>query len=664
MRMHSRIHTKWRLDRPNNFLKFKMTKSAHILDCTIRDGSYVVDYQFTLEDTFIVAAGLADAGIRRIEVGHGLGLNAQNSGKGHAAISDASYIRAACSAVSNRARVGCFFIPGIGTADSLRAAVQDGLGFIRVGIDVDDFAKLKPFIELGKSLGVEVWANLMKSYILPPAKFGEVCRQVGDYGADIIALVDSAGGMTPSDIAAYTSEAIGQTKTSLAFHGHNNLSLAVANCLRFVECGGTYVDGSLSGMGRSGGNAATELLAALLSERLHHPADWKRLVEFADATMEFCAPDHARPRAVEIGTGINYFHSSFREKIVEPAANRAKATLFRTIVNLPASSRKMVTDEIANTAARLAVGESRPSVQLDNLWTDGESREGLQPESLEKLAERLHVLKGKSPQKRIVSIAHAHGITTRIGPLRRGTGSIVAHIEAGGAGEVEKVQAALGGACDFWMLDKRFGLQGKSAHNLPQFIYDDDAVVARAVSDSVQMLCGHLASAIITGRDQEQYKAIANITNAETAKAADVLIACDSAAPATVEDLAKIRDQGIVLLIRPYALTTDAFQVARKRGLRLWRLDCGTSLVAEAERLLATYNRYTLSAGTLTLGSDTHIVAAGVIGQEGDFVLDSKSRPRFILGVADGKGGMRSPFPAEAGRVRQIQQWIANQWGL
>ena len=66
--------------------------TPRILDCTIRDGSYVVDFQFTAEDTAVIAAGLESAGIEWIEIGHGLGLNASNAGKGAAAATDERFV--------------------------------------------------------------------------------------------------------------------------------------------------------------------------------------------------------------------------------------------------------------------------------------------------------------------------------------------------------------------------------------------------------------------------------------------------------------------------------------------------------------------------------------------------------------------------------------------
>jgi len=633
-------------------------RPVRILDCTIRDGSYVVDYQFTVEDTMLVAAGLAAAGIRRIEVGHGVGLNAQHCGKGRAALSDTDAIRAARGAVPAEALIGSFFIPGIGTEDSLRAAADAGLGFIRVGIDVDDHAKLAPFVRLGKSLGLEVWANLMKSYLVPPARFGEICAAVAESGVDVVALVDSAGGMTPDDVAAYTAAAIAKTNAPLGFHGHNNLTLAVANCLRFVECGGTHVDGTLSGMGRSGGNAATELLAALLTSRLDTAVDWKRLVELADATMLFCVPDHARPRAAEIATGLNFFHSSFREKVVEPAARAAQASLFRTILNLPAGSRKTVTPEIARAAAEAAAAE--PRVELNFQMRADDTLERQQPATVEALAERLTVLKGKSPVRRVISVAYVPGTGVRLGIVRRGPASVVAHIEVGSPADLTVLRAQLGSAGDFWLVDRPLAFAAGSG---PQLCYDDEAVVAQAVADMLQLLAGPRPAVILAGAGGGLEAHLARRTE-PAVEAADVLIACDPLTPAGDTDVARVRAGGAIMLVRAHALTPAAFALARRRGLRIWRVDCGAALVAEAERLLATYDRHHAAAGEAELASGVRIVAAGVVGRAGDIVVDDRSHPRFILGVADGEGGLQAAGAADIDRVRGVEQWIVNQWGI
>jgi len=636
-----------------------MERTVQILDCTIRDGSYVVDYQFTKEDTFVVAKGLAEAGIGHIEVGHGLGLNASST-KGRAAESDEDYIRAACEAAGSAAKIGSFFIPGIGREDDIRAAHDAGLGFIRLGIDVDDFTKLKPFVDLSKSLGLEVWGNMMKSYLVKPLEFGEIAKHVGDFGVDVVAIVDSAGGMTPADVAAYTTESRARTNVPLAFHGHDNLTLAVANCLSFVEAGGLYVDGSLAGLGRSGGNAATELLAVLLSRqnRLGRPVDWERLIEFADSVMQFCVPGHKRPRAAEIATGLNFFHTSF-SRVVDQAVSDTGASLFRTLLRLPESSRKLVQPDVAHTSAQQALKSQPVSPAVPAAASDRLER--TQPASLKDLADRLRVDRGKFAQPRVVTVAHLPGQSQpRIGPLRKNAGSIVAHVEVADGTAYGQVRSALTDVCELWLVDNDLAQTLTAEERLACYVYDDERIIAQALADAMQML--GVERAALIGENAARTDAIRSfVTLCDKSEPVDAIVACMANEPASPDDVSQIREGGVVFLLQAGALSEAGFQAARQRGMAIWRLDCGAALVAEVERILNTRERFQGGAGTRTLPSGQRVVAGGVVGDEGDIVVDHCQRPRFILGEADGRGGIR-PLQADAGRA--MQQWIIENWNL
>jgi len=68
--------------------------SIDIIECTLRDASYTLDYQFTVKDTTAIGAPLEDAGFRFIEIGHGLCLNASQVKK-EATATDEAYLRCA-----------------------------------------------------------------------------------------------------------------------------------------------------------------------------------------------------------------------------------------------------------------------------------------------------------------------------------------------------------------------------------------------------------------------------------------------------------------------------------------------------------------------------------------------------------------------------------------
>ena len=176
-------------------------KQIEILECTLRDGSYAIDYQFTAKDTAMIALALEDVGFRKIEIGHGLGLNASKS-KGTAAESDEVYLKTTRD-VLTKAQFGMFFIPGIGRKKDLDLASKYEMDFVRIGTNVTEAKESLEYIKYANELGMHTSSNLMKSYALSPAKFAEKARLVDRSGVDTITLVDSSGGMLPHDISKY-----------------------------------------------------------------------------------------------------------------------------------------------------------------------------------------------------------------------------------------------------------------------------------------------------------------------------------------------------------------------------------------------------------------------------------------------------------------------------
>jgi 4-hydroxy-2-oxovalerate aldolase len=256
--------------------------TVKILDTTIRDGSFEVGFQFTLEDVAIVAAILDAAGFTYIEVGHGLGIGASayaasEAGRRYfgrdlsAPECDERYFRV-LRRVVHRAKLGAIFfgkIPGV-PVDVIRVAADCQLDFVRIALHAHEVTEpgSERAIRLARELGLKVSINFMKSYTSTPAQLADSARRAADLGADWLYVVDSAGCMVPDEVRRQVEairEAVG---LEVGFHGHNNTSMAVANSLAAIDSGATLVDGSLQGLGRATGNAPTETLVALLQNRL------------------------------------------------------------------------------------------------------------------------------------------------------------------------------------------------------------------------------------------------------------------------------------------------------------------------------------------------------------------------------------------------------------
>ncbi|MBI4061177.1 MAG: 4-hydroxy-2-oxovalerate aldolase [Elusimicrobia bacterium] len=281
-----------------------------LLDTTLRDGSYAINFQFTARDTAVIGAELEKAGLELIEIGHGVGLRASELGMGRAAETDEAYLKAAADSIK-KAKWGMFCIPGIAKLEDVDLAAEYKMGFIRIGTNVGEVEKSEAFIARAKKHGMYVCSNFMKSYTLEPKKFAEQAKLSRTYGADLVCVVDSAGGMLQGELESYFRAVQAVCDVPLGFHGHDNLGLAVANSLRAVELGAAVVDSSLQGMGRSAGNAATEnLVAALKRSGRDAGVD---LLKVLDIGEKYIKPLIRRRGlgSLDVIAGYALFHSSY-----------------------------------------------------------------------------------------------------------------------------------------------------------------------------------------------------------------------------------------------------------------------------------------------------------------------------------------------------------------
>lgn len=295
-------------------------KRIEILECTLRDGSYPVDFKFTLRDTALLTGLLADIGFKYIEVGHGVGLGAARAGKGQPPWPDEEAVRVAKSTIGDRSLVGVFCIGGIATFDDMKKSADAGLDFIRIGQNAPEVHMAIPYIKEALRLGLTPAVNFMKSYAITPADFGEKAKMVADEGAETVSVVDSAGGMFPEQLAEYFDEIRARTDVKMGFHAHNNLHLAVANCIAAVEHGATFVDGTLYGLGRSAGNAPTEVLVAVLENLGYETGiDLFRVMDVAESYMKPLVGQMQMYDMMAVTAGHSLFHSSFLPKVKEMA---------------------------------------------------------------------------------------------------------------------------------------------------------------------------------------------------------------------------------------------------------------------------------------------------------------------------------------------------------
>ena len=238
-------------------------RDVRITDSTLRDGSHAMRHRFTEEQVRAVVSALDGAGVQVIEVSHGDGLGGSSFNYGFSLVDEISLIRAAVDE-ARAARIAVLLLPGVGTVDDLREAREAGASVARIATHCTEADVSVQHFAAARDLGMETVGFLMLAHRLDPAGLARQARIMVDAGAECVYVVDSAGALVLSDaqtrVQALVS-AIGRD-AQVGFHGHQNLSLGVANSVLAYQAGATQVDGALCALGAGAGNAPTEVLAA------------------------------------------------------------------------------------------------------------------------------------------------------------------------------------------------------------------------------------------------------------------------------------------------------------------------------------------------------------------------------------------------------------------
>ena len=281
-----------------------MNKRISIMDVTVRDGSYSINYSYTPEQVALLAHAMDMAGIDYMEVSHGCGLGASKNLGLKAAASDDEYVKAAKSKTKH-IKVGVIAGGEPVTTPIDIDSVINHIDFIRFAVNSDQPETASANLKYLKKRrpDVEIFFQMMRANRASTQLLVESALRLEDMGASTIYVVDTAGHMMPDEIEEKISSMLDRLKCNVGFHGHNNLNLAIANSIAAIKAGATFIDASLKGMGRSAGNAQMETLALLL-ERLgiRSDIDVDEIIIAGDKIIEPIAPRHAGTESIDLLT--------------------------------------------------------------------------------------------------------------------------------------------------------------------------------------------------------------------------------------------------------------------------------------------------------------------------------------------------------------------------
>ena len=238
-----------------------MTK---ILDCTIRDGGFVNNWEFSHEYILKLLKNCSDSGLYCFEAGYISNKDNVNIGRNV----PLDYIKN----IKKNNNINCKISVMIDTwtydFSKLPHKNQTQFDIIRLCTYLKDLNNIKEIIQIVKSLDYEVSINIMccSKIVLNEYQIVKNFMRENFNFIDYCYFADSLGSMTPSKTRTLFkefTELANKTNICLGFHAHNK-ETSLANVLEAIDNGAGIVDATLRGMGRGCGNLKLEIIVLYL----------------------------------------------------------------------------------------------------------------------------------------------------------------------------------------------------------------------------------------------------------------------------------------------------------------------------------------------------------------------------------------------------------------
>lgn len=247
-------------------------RQIKILDCTLRDGGYYNNWQFSVQKANKYLKKIYSAGIDVVEVG--FNFFKHNSNYGHFAFVDNKFIK---KKLLKSKKTKLAIMINAADFDTIKINYKKYLNkkfkskkplfsIIRVACHYKDLEKTIKYLKYLKSLGYEICLNLMQINNVKKKELINCLNLIEKKKCvDIFYFADSFGNLKPQDIKKICNIISKNWNKEFGIHSHDNCGLALKNCIQAYRSGATWIDGTVQGMGRGAGNVTTENLLSYFS---------------------------------------------------------------------------------------------------------------------------------------------------------------------------------------------------------------------------------------------------------------------------------------------------------------------------------------------------------------------------------------------------------------
>lgn len=264
-------------------------KSIRILDCTLRDGGFVNDWNFGIGSIKNIISRLDKAGIDIVEIGFLDKKRVYDVNRSIMPDSDSAKPIFDNMNITNSMIVAMidFGTLDIGALTEKKDSCIDG---IRVIFKKKDHVEALAFLAAVKKKGYKIFVNPVSITGYSDAEMEDLIKKINLIEPYGVALVDTYGLLHKGELLHYYGIMDKHLEKSviIGYHAHNNFQLAYSNSIELMAIDSPrelMIDGSLYGMGKGAGNTCTELIAMYLNGNYGKNYGIEQLLEAIDVDI-------------------------------------------------------------------------------------------------------------------------------------------------------------------------------------------------------------------------------------------------------------------------------------------------------------------------------------------------------------------------------------------
>ena len=235
-----------------------------ILDCSIRDGGYINNWNFSKEIVREVYRALSKSGVDFIELGFRSSVKYFDNKKyGLWRYCTEENLLDVTNNIHG-AKISIMVDFGKVDITDLVEKTNSAIDMVRVAVHRNNIFRAIDFIEKIKSKGYLTSLQCMGISCYTDQEKKDLLKALKDTEIDVVYLADSYGSIFPFQIKELFLLFLELGNFKVGFHPHNNIQMAFANTLEVIRLEVDFVDTTIYGIGRGAGNLPTEILLSYL----------------------------------------------------------------------------------------------------------------------------------------------------------------------------------------------------------------------------------------------------------------------------------------------------------------------------------------------------------------------------------------------------------------